>query len=50
MNENINLLRDKLEKQIVTERPYKEIYETSVNLDKLLVLYYKKRINFDQTA
>lgn len=38
----IGTLKQKMEKQIVENRPYSEIYETSVAIDKLLVKYYKK--------
>ena len=37
----IDTLKEKMEKQIVENRPYDEIYETSVAIDKLLVEYYK---------
>lgn len=38
----IDLLKEKMEKQISDNRPYYEIYETSVAIDELLVKYYKK--------
>ena len=37
--EEINILKEKMEKQIVENRPYREIYETSVAIDELLVRY-----------
>lgn len=37
----IDTLKEKMEKQIVENRPYDEIYETSVAIDELLVEYYK---------
>lgn len=40
--EEINILKEKMEKQIVENRPYREIYETSVAIDELLVKYYEK--------
>lgn len=42
MVKEIGTLKRKMEKQIVEKRPYSEIYETSVAIDKLLVEYYKK--------
>ncbi len=39
--EEIDTLKQIMEKQIVENRPYGEIYETSVAIDKLLVKYYK---------
>lgn len=51
MNDKITLLRDELEKQIITNEPYSAIYKTSVRLDKLLVSYYKDKIfNLGQTG
>lgn len=51
MNEKIILLRDKLEKQIITDESYSKIYNTSVKLDELIILYYKDiNINLDQTG
>ncbi len=38
--DDINILKQKLEKQIDTNEPYEEIYKTSVEIDKLLVEYY----------
>ena len=40
--EEIHILKEKMEKQIVENRPYSEIYETSVAIDELLVKYYEK--------
>ena len=37
----IDTLKEKMEKQIVENRPYDEIYKTSVAIDELLVEYYK---------
>ncbi len=37
----INVLREKLEKQILSNEPYEEIYRTSTEIDKLLTKYYK---------
>ena len=36
MLNKINILREKLEKQMLDERPYEEILETSREIDKLL--------------
>lgn len=38
----IDLLKEKMENQIRDNRPYCEIYETSVAIDELLVKYYRK--------
>lgn len=38
--DEINKLKEKLEKQIEDNAPYSEIYKTSVEIDKLLVKYY----------
>ena len=40
--EEINKLKNKLEKQVMENDSYDEIYETSVKIDKLLVKYYKE--------
>ena len=41
MLNKINILREKLEKQMLEERPYDEVLETSREIDKLLVEFYK---------
>ena len=41
MLNKINMLREKLDKQILDERPYDEILETSREIDRLLVEFYK---------
>lgn len=41
MLNKINMLREKLDKQILEERPYDEILETSREIDRLLVEFYK---------
>ena len=41
MLNKINILREKLDKQILEERPYEEVLETSREIDKLLVEFYK---------
>ena len=38
----IDTLKEKMEKQIVENRPYDEIYKTSVAIDELLVEYYNR--------
>lgn len=40
--DEIALLRKKLEKQVTGKTSYHEIYNTSVQIDKLLIKYYKK--------
>ena len=40
MLEQINVLREKLETQILENKTYKEILITSQEIDKLLVEYY----------
>ena len=40
--EEINLLKEKLESQLMGNDPYEKIYETSTQIDKLLVKYYEK--------
>lgn len=40
--DEINKLKNKLEKQVMKKDSYDEIYETSVKIDKLLVKYYKE--------
>lgn len=41
MNGNIEILRNNLEKLIIKDADYKEIYEMSIKLDKLIVEYYR---------
>ena len=38
----MNYLKEKMENQIRDNRPYCEIYETSVAIDELVVRYYRK--------
>ena len=40
--DEINKLKTKLEKQVLEKDSYDKIYETSVEIDKLLVKYYKE--------
>lgn len=40
--DEINKLKNKLEKQVMEKDSYDRIYETSVKIDKLLVKYYKE--------
>ena len=42
MLNKINILREKLDRQMLEERPYEEVLETSREIDKLLVEFYKK--------
>ena len=41
IKDEINVLNEKLEYQIENNYPYEKIYKTSVEIDKLLVKYYK---------
>jgi len=41
MLDKINMLREKLEKQILNNESYEEIIVTSKQIDVLLVKYYK---------
>ena len=41
--EEIDILKKKLEEQIMKEDSYDIIYETSVQIDKLLVKYYQRK-------
>lgn len=41
MNGDIETLRRNLERLIVIDADYKEIYEMSIKLDKLIVEYYR---------
>ncbi|MEG1705434.1 MAG: Spo0E family sporulation regulatory protein-aspartic acid phosphatase [Clostridia bacterium] len=42
IEEKIIKLRDKLDRQINKNEKYEKIYETSSQIDKLIVEYYKK--------
>ena len=42
--EEINILKKKLEDQIMKEDSYDKIYETSIEIDKLLVDFYKSHL------
>lgn len=41
LNEDICKLRDKLNKSIEENKDYKVIYQLSIELDELIVKYYK---------
>lgn len=41
--DQINVLREKLEKQIASNEPYEEIYNTSLQIDDLITEYYKEK-------
>lgn len=41
--DEIAQLRKKLETQIGEQRPFTQIYKTSIEIDKLLVKYYEER-------
>ena len=41
IEDEINVLKEKLEYQIENNYPYEKIYKTSVEIDKLLVKNYK---------
>lgn len=47
MLDKINMLRDKLERQVVENKPYEEVLQTSRQIDLLLVEYYNAMINID---
>ncbi|MDD3303335.1 MAG: Spo0E family sporulation regulatory protein-aspartic acid phosphatase [Clostridia bacterium] len=40
--DEINILKKKLEEQVMQEDSYNSIYETSIRIDELLVSYYKE--------
>ena len=48
--EEINNLKRKLDEQIKKEDSYDTIYETSVEIDKLLIKYYNELNNFKKGA
>lgn len=41
--DEINKLREKLEKQISSNTTYDEIYDTSRRIDELITQYYKEK-------
>lgn len=43
LDEKICKLRERLNESIITGKDYKEIYELSVELDKLIEEYYMKK-------
>ena len=40
--EEINILKEKVKRQLMGNDPYDKIYETSTQIDELLVKYYEK--------
>ena len=44
LNEEICKLREELNNSITSGKDYKEIYEISIELDRLIALYYRKNI------
>lgn len=50
MLEEINVLREKLELQVLENESYEEVLKTSKQIDKLLVEYYKSLQIFDLIA
>lgn len=40
--QDINILKQKLDDQVMKKDSYDKIYETSVEIDKLLVQYYNE--------
>ena len=46
MLNEINVLREQLEEQVITNAPYQEILMTSKKIDNLLVDYYKSLDNY----
>ncbi len=49
MLNKINMLREKLDRQILEEKTYEEILETSREIDKLLVEFYEKSLPIKET-
>lgn len=49
MLNKINMLREKLDKQILEGRPYDDILETSREIDRLLVEFYKDSTPIKET-
>lgn len=43
IKDDIEILRSKLEEQILKNESYEEIYKTSVEIDKLLIDYYNEK-------
>ena len=41
VTDEINVLREKLEKQILVNDSYDNIYDTSLQIDNLIIEYYK---------
>lgn len=41
--DKINVLRERLERQIASNEPYEEIYNTSQQIDDLITKYYKEK-------
>ena len=46
MLDDINVLREKLEQQVLDNEPYSEILATSKQIDELLVKYYASISNY----
>ena len=46
--DEINVLRERLEKQISNNVPYNEIYSTSLQIDDLITKYYKNKNLFER--
>lgn len=46
MLEKINMLREKLDEQVLAGSPYNDVLETSREIDRLLVEYYKDMATF----
>lgn len=44
LNEEICKLKEELNNSITSGKDYKEIYEISIELDRLIALYYRKNI------
>lgn len=42
MSGKIERLRNQLEKKVLNKRPYDEIYEASIALDRAINIYYTK--------
>lgn len=48
--EELNILKKKLEHQVLNEDSYDKIYETSAKIDTLLVEYYKNLQNIKKDS
>ena len=49
MLNKINILREKLDTEILEDRPYEEILKTSREIDKLLIEFYENSLPIKET-